>query len=62
MTAMAFIKCRRDSPRRFSSVPRRARAAGCRSAPRWVLFGPNLIVADAGVLAVALGDDRQFAR
>lgn len=43
-------------------MPRHARADGCRSAQRWATFGPNVIVVDASVLAVALGGDSSDGR
>lgn len=38
-------------------MPPRAKAEKCRSVRRWMTSGPNVIVVDASVLAVALGDD-----
>jgi predicted nucleic acid-binding protein len=50
---------RRASPlwRRCSNAPRHVTVAKCRSLQRRVTFGQNVIVVDASVLAVALGDD-----
>jgi predicted nucleic acid-binding protein len=42
---------------KFSTAPRHAVAAGCPLGLLSITFGQNVIVVDASVLAVALGDD-----
>jgi predicted nucleic acid-binding protein len=44
--------------RRFSIASRHEAVARCRLQVRRVIFGQNVIVVDASVIAVALGDDR----
>ncbi|WP_232065436.1 type II toxin-antitoxin system VapC family toxin [Mycobacterium shinjukuense] len=47
---------------RFSTASAHAVAVGCRLTPPLITFGRNVIVVDASVLAVALGDDRADGR
>jgi predicted nucleic acid-binding protein len=46
--------------KRFWIVPRHVLAALCRSTPQWTTYGQSVIVVDASVLAVALGDDGTY--